>query len=190
MDTPYGQCSLYLYPVLQRGQHDLTSEDVLQLVSVLQDIDFISQKINSPEANNNFSTGNQFLDYIAYMGCAPAIQFEAGESNSHFCFIKIHHYDAAKLIHSQKQSAAPRCPNCKKPVKNWEENCTNSKIFCDLCRTASNIEEFNWRKMAGYSQMFIEITDIFPKEAIPQQLLLDRLSEIFDINWLYFYSCN
>jgi len=43
--------------------------------------------------------------------------------------------------------------------------------------------------MAGYAQLFIEITDIFPKEAIPQQLLLDKLSDITNVDWQYFYSC-
>jgi hypothetical protein len=43
--------------------------------------------------------------------------------------------------------------------------------------------------MAGYARLFIEITDIFPKEAIPQQLLLDKLSAIARTDWQYFYSC-
>jgi hypothetical protein len=43
--------------------------------------------------------------------------------------------------------------------------------------------------MAGYAQLFIEITDIFPREAIPQQILLDKLASITDVEWLYFYSC-
>ena len=31
--------------------------------------------------------------------------------------------------------------------------------------------------------------DIFPKEAIPQQLLLDELAAITKTEWHYFYSC-
>jgi len=162
-------------------------------MAALQKIGFISQKINPEEAENIFFTGNKYLEYIAYMGCAPSIQFEASpnnsDNNSDFCFVKIHNYKAARLIHSKKQARAPHCPNCKKPVKNWQQDISSTTIHCDLCHSTSSIEAFNWRKMAGYAQLFIEITDIFPKEAIPQQLLLDKLSNITNTGWQYFYSC-
>lgn len=67
---------------------------------------------------------------------------------------------------------------------------TDDTINCGLCHTASNIGKLNWRKMAGYAQVFIEITDIFPKEAIPQQALLKLLSDAYDTEWLYFYNCH
>jgi len=185
MNQTFGQCSLYLYP----EQHNFTPNDILSFISALQDINFISQPINIKVSDYRFFTGNSFLDYIAYMGCAPAIQFEAGKNNSKFCHVNILHFDSAKLMHSQTQARAPHCPNCQKPVKNWTGNKTQSQIMCDQCNTMSNFEEYNWRKMAGYARLFIEITDIFPKEAIPQQLLLDKLANISDTNWLYFYNC-
>ena len=189
MNQTFGQCSLYLCP----EQHDFIPDDILSFISALQNINFISQPINTKVSDDHFFTGDSFLDYIAYMGCSPAIQFDANsndrDDNSQFCQINILHFDSAKLIHSQTQTRAPHCPNCKKPVKNWASNKTQSQIICDQCNTTSNIEEFNWRKMAGYSRLFIEITDIFPKEAIPQQLLLDKLACITDIEWQYFYSC-
>ena len=189
MNQAFGQCSLYLCP----GQHDFKPNDILSFISALQDINFISQAINTKVSDYHFFTGNSFLDYIAYMGCAPAIQFEASpngkDGNSNFCFIKIHCYDTAKLIYSNKQSRAPHCPQCNKPVSDWLQNKTGTAILCNHCHTSSSIENFNWRRMAGYAQLFIEITDIFPKEAIPQQLLLEKLLTITDTDWLYFYSC-
>lgn len=183
-----GQCSLFLCP----SEADFLLNDIEPLVLALQEIGFISQKIKTNETNN-FYTGVRFLDYIAYMGCAPAIQFEASEAKRDFCHIKIHQYETAKLIINQKQSIAPLCPNCKKPISNWpnrSENKTPSQISCDGCNTTSDTEAFNWRKLAGYAQLFIEITDIFPREAIPQQILFDRLSGIYDVDWVYFYSCH
>jgi len=191
MNSVTGQCSLFLCPV----QYNFTLKEISYLVSSLQEIGFISLKVNTKQENtNSFFAGDRFLDYIAYMGCSPTIQFDAGENDSDFCYIKVHHYESAKLIHSQKQSRAPQCPSCNKPVKDWIKkngNGSNSQtqILCDQCNKTSNIEEFNWRKMAGYAQLFIEITDIFPKEAIPQQLLLDKLADITDAEWVYFYSC-
>lgn len=189
MNQTFGQCSLYLCP----RQHNFSPDNILSFTSTLQEINLISQPVNKKVSDDHFFTGNRFLDYIAYMGCSPAIQFEANlngrDGNSDFCFIKIHHYESAQLIVSRKQARAPHCPNCQKSVKNWAGNKTQSQIMCDQCNTRSNIEEFNWRKMAGYAQLFIEITDIFPKEAIPQPLLLDKLSAITDTTWLHFYSC-
>lgn len=161
-------------------------------VNALRKIHLISREIN-PQEKTHYFTGDKFLDYIAYMGCAPAIQFEARpndrDSNNDFCFVKTHNYKSARFIHSQKQARAPHCPNCKKPVKDWQDSKTDSIISCNQCSTTSNIEDFNWRKMAGYAQLFVEITDIFPREAIPQQLLLDKLSNITNTGWQYFYSC-
>jgi len=194
MNSTHGKCSLYLAP----DQANFKVKNFSTLANALRKIRFISHEIDlqdiaPQEQNTHYFTGDKFLDYVAYLGCAPAIQFEASpnsnNNNSNFCFIIIHCYKSARLIHSQKQTRAPHCPNCEKPVKDWQDRKTESTISCNHCNTTSNIEDFNWRKMAGYAQLFIEITDIFPREAIPQQLLLDKLSNITNTGWQYFYSC-
>ncbi len=183
MNSSTSTCALYLCP----GQQDFTLRDISTFVTQLQQNGLISEAIT--ERENSFFAGQRFLDYVAYMGCSPAIQFEASDTSKNFCHIKIHQYDTAKLIVSQKQSRAPHCPNCNRPVKDWLHNKTEETIRCNLCNTTANIGDFNWRKMAGYARVFIEITDIFPKEAIPQQILLDKLTGICKTDWLYFYSC-
>ena len=185
MSPTHGKCSLYLCP----QQPDFTVTDISTLVTALQEIDLISEKINTQKDKHHYFSGDKFLDYIAYMGCAPAIQFEASDDNEIFCFIKIHRYNSAKLIFSQAQSRAPHCPNCNKPVHDWQHNNSSSTIHCDQCNTTSGIDKFNWRKMAGFAKLLIEITDIFPKEALPQQLLMNQLSSISKTDWQYFYSC-
>ena len=185
MSSTFDQCSLYLCPV----EHDFRSKEFSLFIDRLQTIGFISQQITPQSADTYYLTGNRFLEYIAYMGCSPAIQFEADEDNKNFCHIKIHQYESAQLIVSDKQARAPHCPNCSQSVKNWQTKQSDSSILCDRCNTKSTIEKFDWRKMAGYAQLFIEVTDIFPKEAIPQQLLLNNLSDITDVDWQYFYSC-
>jgi len=184
MSSTHNSCALYLCP--KQAKYDVA--DLPALINALQEIAFIAQKINPRQSEPHYFTGEKHLDHIAYMGCAPVIQFEAGDDEN-FCFIKIHQHTTPVLIHSEKQSRAPHCPACNKPVKNWQHKKTESTIHCDLCNTSSGIENFNWRKMAGYAQLFIEITDIFPKEAIPQQSLLDKLAEISNVEWQYFYSC-
>jgi len=187
MDSMHGKCSLYLIP----KQPDFAIEDISSLVTTLQDIGLISQEINQHDNNSHYYSGERYLDYVAYMGCAPSIQFEAdADNNEDFCFIKLHQYEKPELIVSRTQSRAPHCPVCQKPVKDWQDSKTGTAIRCNLCHTSSDIERYNWRKMAGYARLFIEITDIFPKEAIPQQLLLGTLSEKLGTDWLYFYACH
>jgi hypothetical protein len=185
MNNAYSKCSLFLCP----KEHDYKHRDTASLTSLLRDIDLISGNLPASEQTLHYSVGEKFLDYIAYMGCSPAIQFDTTEDQDNFCHIKIHHHESPQLIYSKKQFSAPICPACKKPVKNWQQNISEAAIRCDHCQTVSDIETFNWRRMAGYAQLFIEITDIFPKEAVPQQILMDRLSSITDTGWLYFYSC-
>ena len=184
MSSTHGKCSLYLCP----QQADFSITDTPDLVPELQKIGLLAQQIN-PHDNNHYFTGDRFLDYIAYMGCSPAIQFEASKNNEDYCFIRLHSYRSAKLINSLVQTRAPHCPVCRKTVKDWQHTKTSSAISCTHCHTTSRIEAFNWRKMAGFARLFIEITDVFPKEAIPQQLLMDKLSSISKTHWLYFYSC-
>jgi len=189
MSSTHDSCALYLCP--KQAKHNVA--DLPAFNHALQTIDLIAkpitEKTGAQKTNQHYFIGEKYLDYIAYMGCAPAIQFEASDTNENFCFIKIHQYVKPVLIHSQKQARTPHCPVCNKPVKNWQYKKTESTIHCDLCDTTSAIEKYSWRKMAGYAQLFIEITDIFPKEAIPQQSLLDKLATITNTEWQYFYSC-
>lgn len=185
MSSTYRNCSLYLCPDMP----DVYATNMPSMITELQKICLISRKIRPQDNNNHFYSGDSFLDYIAYMGCAPAIQLEASADNENFCFIKLHNYEAAELIHSKTQSSAPHCPNCNKPVHDWQTQRTSTTISCDSCHTTSGIEKFDWRRMAGYARLFIEITDIFPKEAVPQPVLLEKLSTITNTGWLYFYSC-
>ena len=185
MSSAYGQCSLFLHPSI----HSDTPDNIALLISALRESGFIADETDPAKKDLSFFAGSRFLDYIAYMGCSPAIQFEPTEKQKNFCHIKILQFELPQLIHSNKQQKSPQCPKCNKPVKNWQHNISSETILCDLCHTRSAIEEYNWRKMAGHARLFIEITDIFPKEAIPQQLLLDKLTKITSIDWKYFYAC-
>jgi len=189
MSTVTGQGSLFLCP----SQSDFALDNISGLVSALQVAGFIAHPLHATRENNAFFTGDHYLDYVAYMGCSPSIQFDisstSGNPDSNFCHVKIHLYDTERLIVSQQHARAPHCPGCSKPVKNWQDNRIGTQILCDQCNRLAAIEDYNWRKMAGYARLFIEITDIFPKEAIPQQLLLDTLKSFSKTGWLYFYSC-
>lgn len=178
------QGSLFLCP----EQYDFNVDDISIFISSLQEIDFIGQEIQKNNISHHFFTGNKYLDYIAYLGCAPNIQFERNKTNNKFCQINTHSFLTPHFSYSETQTFSPHCPQCKKAVKDWKSNKTSSTILCSQCHTRSNIADYNLRKMAGYARLFIEITDIFPKEAIPQHNILEKLTLITGIKWLYFYN--
>ena len=150
MNSNTSKCALFLSP----KHHNYTISNSAKFITQLTTIGLISKPTNLNE--NSFYTGERFLDYVAYLGCSPNIQFEASNKDENFCQIKIHQYASEKLFVSRIQSRAPHCPNCNKPVENWLENKTDTDIHCILCNTTSKISEFNWRRMAGYARVFIE----------------------------------
>ena len=179
-------CSLYLHPITP----GFSLPDMTSFISGLVEIALISHPIkNKPDDENSFYVGKKYLEYITYMGCSPAIQFEEDENSTKFCHIRIYQYDSTKLIINQTQKRAPHCPGCHQAVTSWQHSKTDTTIRCDHCDTTSSIEDFDWRKMAGTARLFIEVTDIFPKEAIPQPALLEKLADLTDTKWTYFYSC-
>lgn len=197
MTKPLSNASLILYPDDTLWQPE-QSEAV---VATLQQKKFIADKIK--DKNQSFYVGDKFLEQIAFMGCAPNIEFVARENNSKFCFVHIINLTSPQLFHSTKQARAPHCPLCKKAETNWQQtinktgenrvdkisNKAQSEIHCNQCNNTSPIETFNWRKSAGYARFFIEIFDIYPREAIPQQAFLDSLKMLHPVDWQYFYYC-
>ena len=185
MSSTYAECSLFLSPVDSAFRID----EPITFLSALRETGFISGTID--EQAGTFYTGKRFLDYIAYMGCSPAVQFEASDDSDSFCHILLHQYDEPVLIASRKQSRPPQCPRCNKPVRSFDvehqgQQASPRQIHCESCHETSPTAEFNWRKMGGYARTFIEVTDIFPKEAVPQQSFLDKLDSITQTHWYYF----
>jgi len=181
---PLANASLILYPSDTLWQPE-KSESV---INNLQQTQFIGDKIQNK--NHSFYVGDKFLEQIAFMGCAPHIEFVANEENSKFCFIHLINLPTPQLFYSTKQARAPHCPVCKKAEKNWQQTLSDqSVIHCQQCNNTSPVETFNWRKSAGYARFFIEICNIYPREAIPQQSFLDSLKILHPVDWHYFYYC-
>lgn len=174
------QHSLYLYPIDTQFQIETK-----KLIENLSSIDFIGSNIQETKAD--YLVGNRFFDYITFLGCAPSLQFTATDNSDKFCFIRIIDYDNKKLIRTKLQARDPACPNCKKTITKWNGIDISSLLKCPHCHETSYPEEFNWKKTAGIARFFIEITDIFPKEAIPQPSFLEKLSNITNSKWQYFY---
>lgn len=174
--------SLFLYPKSVDWNIEPT-----KLVSSLNGIGFINDEI--PDTQQCFFTGEQFLNHITFLGCAPSIQFIATDEKPDFCFIRIICSKEIKAIHTRTLARAPHCPHCKKPVQSWHESDKNKMLRCTHCQKSSSVYDYDWRRTAGFARVFIEVTEVYPKEAIPQPSLLEKLASLTDVEWDYFYYC-
>lgn len=187
--SAYSDCSLYLQP----STTDTIASDVL--VDALRTTGLVGDSLEATQ-DRRYLTGENYLELINYLGCSPNISFEPGVNdaateNKGFCHINILQFDMPRLILCQSQPRKPQCPSCKRPVSSWPAGSApdTPTITCDNCHTETATERYNWRKSAGFARSFIEISDIFPREAVPQPVLLDKLESATGISWQYFYAC-
>ena len=135
---------------------------------------------------DHYFAGERFLDLITFLGCSPhvALQPEAGKGT--FTHIVIHQHGHPVLFYGP-HTRPPRCPHCGKANSGWREHTASQTIPCPHCRQTAGAECYNWRKTAGVARTLIEITDIYPGEALPQPALLTSLQQHTGVEWDYFY---
>ena len=180
MNAFTSNASLVIYPT----NPNWTSDNQESLIKFLQEVGLAGEYLNKKE--NSFLVGEKFLDHISFMGCSPNIKLENENGDGKFTFIRVTTTETITAL-TGKHSFAPHCPHCKKPEKNWRELLEDNQLVCSQCQTTSDAWLYNWRKSAGFGRCFIEITDIYPKEAIPQPSLLDSLEKSFGVSWGYFF---
>ena len=166
--------------------------DVQSLEQYLESIQLIGKPI---EGSNLYLVGDGFLDLIAFMGCSPEINLHAGDNSQQFCHIRIIVNPDTIEFHSGAHTHAPRCPHCGSAVADWLNRLDQHQGIvkaqewcCDACRNTTAPWLYNWRKSAGFGRCFIEISNIYPREALPQQQLLDTLNSHYGVKWHYFYQ--
>ncbi len=181
MSAYLSTASLLIYP-----QSLEWSDSQSVLINQLGTLGFAGDAIDT----DSYYAGEHFLDHIAFMGCAPTIRFAPEADNKKFTHIRIHTYDSITALVGE-HAHAPGCPQCKKGFAYTESQLEqldiNSLWICTHCQHAAAPWQYHWRKSAGFARVFIEVTDIYPKEAIPQQTLLDALQQSTGTEWQYCY---
>lgn len=160
------------------------------MITCLRNIGLIAHAIDrqdkEPEIQSYYA-GEKFLDLIAFMGCAPTIQFSPDDSNKRFTHVRIISSPDKTLAKTGQHTLTPRCPHCRQTSNNWRGTETQASWQCASCGEAAEPRDYHWRRSAGFARLFIEITEIYPKEAIPQSSLLDTLTKTYQTPWDYFY---
>lgn len=167
--------SLYLYDTAIHD--DIYTKN--ELKTLLKNINLLK--------NNNgiFTPADQFMNLITFLGCSPNIKLESKT----FILTQVNTQLTAYGGDSIENIV---CPKCKTKITNPFElisNFSEQKIWkSNCCHNTIEVQKINWRKSAAFSQAFIQINNIFPKEAIPSDQLLKQLSEFSQSSWNYFYS--
>jgi len=173
--------SLLLYP-----QSPEWFDQDLDLTDAVRTLGLAGDAIDA----TSYYAGERFLEHIAFMGCAPNIRFAPEQAGANFSHVRIHRYPAITALIGA-HAPAPNCPHCKTAFAYEETQLGNlgrdSLWRCTQCQQSAPPWQYHWRKNAGFGRVFVEITDIYPKEAIPQQILMEALLSCSGTEWQYCY---
>ncbi len=138
-----------------------------------------------------FLIGDSFLSLVTFMGCAPAINLEpdGNQPEKEFCSIRIRMKKESPQFLIAPHYPPPRCPHCRSVVEiDGESLIAEMLTVCNRCDTKTPVHALNWRKAAGYARCFVEITGVYPQEALPTETLMNALQGFSGCEWRYFYS--
>ena len=170
--------SLYLFP----SESEATPTTSSDLRDHLSDIDLVRKNGNL----DILPPGERLMEYINFLGCSPTLQ-----SGQLECQVRIHVYNKVTALGGESVESL-RYPECRHiitdPQRLLHRAFSQPNWVCSECGNSGNIKEINWRKSAGFSRLFIEISSIFPKEALPNDKLLALLHQFNQTSWSWFYS--
>ncbi|MDJ0834839.1 MAG: hypothetical protein QNJ69_15055 [Gammaproteobacteria bacterium] len=139
-----------------------------------------------PLGADHYQAGSSLMEYVNYLGCSPSLRSGDIEST-----LRIHRFDQPAAMGGDSVDAI-RYPVCKHRLADASDLLraypARTTWQCPECGNQGTLDQINWRKSAGFAQLFLEISAIFPKEAIPTDKLLAVLHELCGCDWTWFYS--
>jgi hypothetical protein len=168
--------SLFLYP---GGPHRAFTRQ--EITDLLINLEFA---VSGKQAEI-LMPGERMMEFITYLGCSPGLASAENDSQ-----IFLHQFAGNQGMGGQSIETL-RFPRCKHAIQNPARllSCTPSASWrCEQCDNSGYISEINWRKSAAYADFFLEISAVFPKEAIPAEKLIQALIQFSQSDWGWFYS--
>lgn len=173
--------SLFLAPV------DATAapapDDVRQ---VLQELAIIGDRLGPA----SYAAGDGFSRHVVYAGCSPYLEMQPPEKGSlQFCHVAVHGpYPEPRLV-TGANTVKPRCPACRARFDDWRQYLkawqAGAAAQCSGCGRTWHPHQLDWRNHAISGRVLIELRNVFPGEASPSDLLLQRLAEQTGADWHY-----
>ena len=179
--------------ILHALDPDYVPSTVAQMEQVLLQVGLIGKPWGEA-SQQRYLIGERFLQLVTFLGCAPAIELEpTTHGNNEFCHVGISDlYPSARFM-ADTQGVSPRCPHCRKRFEDWQATIQRwqdnpaYRAQCPSCQMDLSPTELDWRQSAGFGRIFISVFNIYPREAIPTESLLQILGEATQQTWDYFY---
>ena len=179
--------------ILHARDPDYVPSTVAQMEQVLLQVGLIGKPWGEA-SQQRYLIGERFLQLVTFLGCAPAIELEPPtHGNSEFCHVGISDFYPSARFMADTQGVLPRCPHCRKRFENWQtaiqrwQDNPAYQAQCPSCQMHLSPTELDWRQSAGFGRVFISVFNIYPREAIPTEALLQNLGEATQQAWDYFY---
>ena len=175
--------------VLHSTDLDYFPEDINDFTNKCEKIGFLSLEDKGLDTGY-YLTGENFLQQITFMGCSPYLKiYPDDENDTDFCSVFIPATSQTAKLITSKQARCPFCPQCKKTLPvDMSILIAKTVLSCPNCQCHLRADELDWRRNAGFVNFAIVISNIFPKEAIPTEGLLNGLSQITGGEWKFFYT--
>ena len=166
--------------------------DIQQAMAELQ---FIGEALPASDESLRFLIGEQFLNFVTFLGCSPAIEIEPpADGSEDFCHIHISPLYQHPEFVTDAAGNGPRCPHCRYEEKHWQglvaqwQSDSSVQFQCPECQQNTDVLKLNWRKSAIAAHVFVEVYSVFPNEAVLADKVLTALSQATGTEWKYFYS--
>ncbi len=164
------------------------------IVRLLREVGLIGDAWQAGPAQR-YLIGEHFLQLITFMGCAPAIELAppAG-ADTGFCHVSLDPLYDSPQFRADKQAVHPRCPACRARLGDWPERVqawqtdSGAADACGACGQTLQLPQIDWRHSAGCARLFVNIHDIYPREALPTEALFNALHKASGQSWNYFYQ--
>lgn len=182
---------LVIYP----DNQDYLPHNRDEIEQALSEIQFTGETLVSHDDKLRFLVGEQFLNFVTFLGCSPAIEIEPpADGNEDFCHVQVSPVFPQLEFYADAAGKGPRCPNCRHEETNWQTLVTNWQVDktlqyqCPECQQQTSVLDLNWRKAAYAAHVFIEVYSVFPNEAVLADKVLSTLEQATGVEWKYFYS--
>ena len=146
------------------------------------------------EEEQSFLTGERFAQLVTFLGCSPYLRLEPPDDGSdNFCHLRfLGPFEQARFLYGSN-TRPPKCPDCRRGIDGWRSlvgqwqvQPETQTLICPHCGQGSSPLQLEWRRSAGFGRFFVQITEIFPGEAVPGTELMDCL-RADGKDWDYFY---
>jgi hypothetical protein len=176
--------SLLLHP----DEPGWVPEDRLDFVTLLGEVGLIDAPTGAADTND-FWLGRHFLTLVMFLGCSPNIVIRPQNAAEGQPVSRLHYhlYRDTRFLSGRKSPSA-RCPHCRAPADGVVPSAPDRPFSCPQCGRVSAACVLDWRQSAGFGRCFLEITGIYPHEAVPSDRLMETLRGYSGSVWRYFYA--